>query len=69
MEEVSVEEVNVKVYKVRAGSHRAWVTVTYSPEGRPVHIAVESRDRKVELNPYDIDVLAALTKEGKIKWE
>jgi len=67
--EASIQEEPVKVYRVKAGTLRARVTVTYDPNGRPVHITIQSNDHKVDLSVHDIDILAALTKHGKIKWE
>ena len=69
MEEAFVQEEPVKVFRVKAGTVRASVTVTYDTQGRPVHITIQSNDHKVDLNVHDIDILAALTKHGAIKWE
>ena len=67
--EASVQEEPVKVFRVKAGATRASVTVTYDVKGRPVHVTIQSNDHKVDLSVHDIDILAALTKHGAIKWE
>ena len=67
--EASIQEEPVKVFRVKAGATRASVTVTYDTQGRPVHVKIEANDHKVDLNVLDIDILAALTKHGVIKWE